>query len=74
LWSSVDFGENWDVEFWNMLMSSVGIDSGGKIFVGWESDGVAAWDPVSQELESFNEGLPNLNINKITSHPFFRLL
>jgi len=30
LWSSVDFGENWDVEFWNMLMSSVGIDSGVK--------------------------------------------
>jgi hypothetical protein len=70
LWSSVDFGENWDVEFWDMLMSSVGIDSGGKLFVGWESDGVAAWDPITQELESFNDGLPNLNINKITSHLF----
>ena len=70
LWSSNDFGENWDVEFWDMLMSSVGIDTNGNIFVGWESDGIALWDTVSQEMEFFNDGLPNLNINKITSNPF----
>nr|NQU92762.1 T9SS type A sorting domain-containing protein [Bacteroidota bacterium] len=69
LWSSNDFGENWNVEFWSLLMSSVGIDAEGNIFVGWENDGIARWDPVSQELEYFNDGLPDLNIKKITVHP-----
>lgn len=69
LWSSVDYGENWDVELWIQMMSSVGMDAGGNIFVGWEEGGVAQWDTATQELEFFNDGLPNLNINKITSHP-----
>lgn len=68
LWSSIDFGENWNVEFWSDLMSSVGIDASGNIFVGWENDGVAAWNTSTQELEYFNEGLPNLHINKISIH------
>ncbi len=68
LWSSIDFGENWDVEFWDVFMSSVGIDADGNIFVGWESEGVAQWNPISQELESFNDGLADLHINKITTH------
>lgn len=66
LWSSNDFGGNWDVESWNMGMSSVGIDLDGNIFVGWDNEGVAQWDPTSQEMWFFNDGLPNLNINKIT--------
>ncbi|MCD4731577.1 MAG: T9SS type A sorting domain-containing protein, partial [Bacteroidales bacterium] len=69
LWSSIDFGENWDVEFWDVFMSSVGVDAEGNIFVGWENNGIAQWNPVSQELEFFNDGLPDLNINKITTHP-----
>ena len=68
LWSSNDFGENWDVEFWSMLMSSVGIDADGNIFVGWVNDGIALWNPASQELEFFNDGLADLHINKITLH------
>ena len=68
LWSSNDFGENWDVEFWDMYMSSIGIDADGNIFVGWENDGIAKWNPTSQELEFFNDGLADLHINKITTH------
>lgn len=70
LWKSNNFGENWDVEFWNTFMSSVGIDAEGDIFVGWDNDGIARWDPVSQELEFFNDGLADLHINKITTHPY----
>jgi len=69
LWSSNDYGENWDVEFWSTLMSSIGIDAEGIIFVGWENDGIAQWNPVSEELEFFNDGLLNLHINKVTIHP-----
>ena len=68
LWSSNNYGEDWNVQFWDLLMSSVGIDVDGNIFVGWENEGIALWNPVSQELESFNEGLPDLHINKITTH------
>ena len=68
LWSSNDYGENWDVEFWDAYMSSVGIDADGNIFVGWENEGIAQWHSVSQELNFFNDGLPNLHINKITTH------
>ncbi len=73
LWSSNDFGESWNVEFWSLFMSSVGLDVEDNIFVGWEhpgTEGFALWDPVSHELEFFNDGLPNLNINKITYHPY----
>ena len=68
LWSSKDFGENWDVEFWDTFMNSVGIDAEGNIFVGWVNDGIAHWNTASQELEYFNDGLPDLHINKITTH------
>lgn len=69
LWSSNDFGENWDVEYYALEMSSVGMDAEGNIFVGSEEEGVAQWNPVTQESEPFNDGLPDLNINKITTHP-----
>jgi hypothetical protein len=77
LWSSNDFGESWNVEFWSNFMSSVGLDAEDNIFVGWEhpgTEGVALWDPVSHELEFFNDGLPNLNINKITYNPYIESL
>ena len=77
LWSSNDFGVSWNVEFWSLFMSSVGLDSEDNIFIGWEhpgTDGVALWDPVNHELEFFNDGLPNLNINKITYNPYIESL
>jgi len=69
LWSSNNFGEIWNVEFYSLLMSSVGIDAEGNIFVGWENDGIGQWDPLLLDFEPFNDGLPDLNINKITTHP-----
>jgi hypothetical protein len=69
LWSSTNFGETWNVEFWSLFMSSVGIDAAGNVFAGWENEGIAQWNPVSQELDFFNDGLPGLTIRKITSHP-----
>lgn len=74
LWSSSDFGNNWEVEFWDARMSSVTLDLLEDIFVGWElpngvNEGVASWDPVSEELTFYNDGLPCLNINKLTLHP-----
>ena len=68
LWSSNNFGEHWNVELWDMYMSTVGIDLDGNIFVGWENYGVSQWNPETQELTSFDDDLPDLHINKITSH------
>lgn len=74
LWSSNDFGQTWDVEFWSVNLNSVGFDCNQTLFVGWDDanavmEGVASWIPDIWELSYFNEGLPNLNINKIMSHP-----
>ena len=79
LWSSNDFGVSWNVEFYSNLMSSVGLDDEDNIFVGWEEpfenfEGIALWDTVNQELEFFNDGLPNLYINKITYNPYIESL
>ena len=72
LWSSTDYGADWEMEFWSPAMSSVGIDCEDNIFVGWEiwAYGVAIWSPDTQELTFMNNGLPDLNVNKLTSHPF----
>lgn len=76
LYSSNDFGQTWNVEFWSDNMSAVGFDSMSTIFVGWESptgnnEGVAIYTPTSPppNLAYLNEGLPNLNINKILMNP-----
>ena len=76
LWKSVDFGNTWDVEFWSDNMSAVGFDAMGTIFVGWESpfsgnEGIAIYDPDAPPpgLTFLNEGLPNININKILLNP-----
>jgi len=74
LWSSNDFGQTWDVEFWSVNLNSVGFDCSQTLFVGWdeanaEMEGVASWTPDIWELSYFNEGLPNFNINEVMSHP-----
>lgn len=74
LWSSNDFGQTWNVEFWSVNLKSVGFDCNQMLFVGWdeanaENEGIANWTMDIWELSFFNEGLPNLNINKIMSHP-----
>lgn len=77
LWSSADWGNTWEVEFWSDNMSAVGFDATSTSFVGWESptignEGIAIYTPgtVPPNLTFLNEGLPNLNINKILMNPF----
>ncbi len=76
LWSSMDYGDSWDVEFFSDNMSTAGSDAFGNVLVGWESptagnEGLAIYDPVSvpPNLTFLNEGLPNTNINKILINP-----
>ncbi|MCD4732440.1 MAG: T9SS type A sorting domain-containing protein [Bacteroidales bacterium] len=72
LYSSNDFGQTWDLEFWSDNMSAVGFDAMGTIFVGWESEqGIAIYDPLTPPpgLTFLNDGLPNININKILLNP-----
>lgn len=69
LWSSADNGVNWEVEFWDVMLKSVGLDAFGNIFVGWEepanSEGIAIWNPATEELSFFNDGLSNLYNNNL---------
>ena len=76
LYSSNDFGQTWDLEFWSDNMSAVGFDAMSTIFVGWESptainEGIAIYTPgvPPPNLSFLNEGLPNTNINKILLNP-----
>jgi len=76
LYSSNDYGQTWDLEFWSDNMSAVGFDAMGTVFVGWESPtanngGIAIYTPgvPPPNLSYLNEGLPNININKILLNP-----
>jgi len=74
LWSSADFGATWDVEFWALEMSSVGIDCNNTLFVGWEEaagpvERAAIWVPELGDLTFIGEGLPDVSVNTIkTNH------
>lgn len=78
LWSSDDFGNYWDIEFWDVMLSSVFCGFDGGMFIGWEepfnNQGIATWDPVEEYLEFYNNGIPCLNINKITFNPLINCL
>ncbi|MDP8321892.1 MAG: FlgD immunoglobulin-like domain containing protein [Candidatus Stygibacter australis] len=74
LYSSGDYGMNWEVEFWSVNMSSAGFDENDNLFVGWEvpqtmEQGIACWYEDISELEYMNEGLPCFQINQISWHP-----
>ena len=76
LYSSNDFGQTWDLEFWSDNMSAVGFDAMSTAFVGWVSptamnEGIAIYTPGTPppNLSFLNEGLPNTNINKILLNP-----
>jgi len=77
LYGSADYGQTWDLEFWSDNMSAVCYDAIGNVLVGWESptsgnEGVARYTPGTNPPELFylNEGLPNININKIVFNPY----
>ncbi len=74
LWYSVDYGDNWEVEFYSGNMTALYFHNEDKIFVGWhppakEYEGIAIYNLQNQEFTYLNEGLPNTNINKIVSLP-----
>ncbi len=75
LWSSNDYGVNWEVEFWDVMMSSVSFDEQDSLFIGWEepngsNQGVAQYSPSTGNYSLMNNGLPNVYVNKLTYHPF----
>ncbi len=70
IWVSYDFGESWSELFYNTYIGRIGVDSAGKLFVGWRGypegySGIAYWDEQAQELVYLNNNLPNLEINRI---------
>jgi len=72
LWYSDDYGDNWEVEFYSVNMTFLEFHNEDKIFTGWHSptkdyEGIALYKISNQEFTYMNEGLPNLNINKIVS-------
>lgn len=73
LYRTLDHGEEWEVEFWSVNMTSLSLIYDDP-FVGWRSEagtnfGVARWDRDTEELNFFNEGLGCYMINKITTNP-----
>jgi hypothetical protein len=76
LWSTGDYGQSWEVEFWSVNMSSVCIDVMNGVYVGWEDNptgqeqGIAFYDPGSGHLGFINEGLTSLVINEILINPW----
>lgn len=76
LWSSNDNGYTWEVEFWSPNMNTLGFDVMDNLFVGWEEnpggveEGIAWYHPETSNLQFLNEGLDNLQINKIKFNPY----
>jgi hypothetical protein len=74
LWSSEDYGDNWEIEFYTLNLNTVHTVFGESlVFTGWsEPDndykGIAIYDPWEPEpdLIFLNEGLPNTSINQIS--------
>jgi len=72
LWSSVDSGKTWQVEFWSTHMSTARCTYR-ELFVGWEQpvgeySGVGIWNKSDQKLTFLNDGLPNTSINRFSEN------
>jgi hypothetical protein len=74
-WSSMDFGQSWENEFYSVNMNCVGFDVQGWIFTGWGEEppipqqGIALYDTGTGSLLFLNEGLSSLVINDICFNP-----
>jgi hypothetical protein len=60
----------WDICFYSVNMNAVGTSNAGTLFVGWHNgdppdEGIAKYK--NNELVLYNDGLPDLNINAISS-------
>lgn len=69
LYKSTDLGENWDVCFWDINISSIAMDCNDVIFIGWDNDGVGIWNDQMDQPEMLNIGLSNISINNIIDFP-----
>ena len=72
IYVSYDFGVTWNELFYGNYIGRIGVDSSGRLFVGWRGypedySGIAYWDEQSQSLIYLNDNLPNLEINRIQS-------
>jgi len=70
IWVSYDYGISWSELFNDTYIGRIGVDSDGRLFVGWRGypegySGIAYWDEQTQELVYLNDTLPNLEINRI---------
>ena len=70
LWRSTDYGVNWEVVMYEVMLSNVNVDLTGEVFIGYEEDGgVGIMDIDNGTVSTINDGLPNLNINNIRPFP-----
>lgn len=68
IWKSEDYGNSWEVLFYQDNLSTVAFDVFSEIFVGFDGEGIAHYNP-QYGLVFLNEGLPDLHINKIQVNP-----
>ncbi len=75
IWMSQDYGASWYQLYYSYEMRCISTNFDGNLFVGWGPEtfnrqtGVGIWDPVTNTIEEMNEGLPYLDIYKLTYHP-----
>ena len=75
IYVSYDYGVSWSELFTDTYIGRIGVDSAGRLFVGWRGypedySGIAYWDEQSQELIYLNDNLPNMEINRIQPYEY----
>lgn len=79
LYSSIDFGLSWNLEFYSDKISAIGFDCDGIIFTGWQNtlsgtnQGIAIYDAPNgtSGLTFVNTGLVSKYIYNIKNNPIF---
>lgn len=68
-----DYSMVWENEFFSEDLNTLGFDNDSRSFLGWHGSNVAhkGIARYTNYLSFFNQGLPNLNINDITSNDEF---
>lgn len=74
LYTSTDFGQNWQVSYNSLGMNTFGFDAVQNILVGWKSssgfdEGIAKYSESLGSMSFLNDGLPNKKINRIALNP-----
>lgn len=73
LYSSPDYGETWNREWWEMGMNVIGFDMAGNVVLGWHTPtvdfGIGIFDSIHQRINYLNSSLPCKNVHKIRINP-----